>query len=82
MTSLTNEALRGKLPKAWVEVHTKETDIFYVVDGEATVDGDTVTAEFPKSAKPLGDFDVGEWNATFAGNGNDQIRPFGICMKK
>lgn len=47
------------------------------LDGEATVDGDTVTGEFPKSAKPLGDFDVGEWNATFAGNGSD----LGKCPK-
>ena len=46
--------------------------------GEATVDGDTVTGEFPKSAKPLGDFDVAEWNATFAGNGAD----LGRCPKK
>ena len=42
------------------------------------MDGDTVTGEFPKSAKPLGDFEVGEWNATFAGNGND----LGTCPKK
>ena len=48
------------------------------LDGEARVDGDTVTGEFPKSAQPLGDFDVAEWNATFAGNGTD----LGICPKK
>ena len=48
------------------------------LDGEATVYGDTVTGEFPKSAKPLGDFDVAEWNATFAGNGTD----LGTCPKK
>ena len=45
--------------------------------GEATVDGDTVTAKFPKSAGALADVEIAKWNAAFTLAGND----VGNCPK-
>jgi hypothetical protein len=47
------------------------------LEGNPQVDGDTVTGTFPKSVKPLGDFDVAKWNAAFTLAGRDM----GNCPK-
>lgn len=47
------------------------------IDGVAQVDGDKVSAVFPKSAGSLGDIDVAQWNAAFTLAGNDK----GQCPK-
>lgn len=47
------------------------------LSGAAAVDGDTVTGTFPKSAAPLGDFEVAMWNAAFTLAGKD----VGNCPK-
>ena len=45
--------------------------------GEARVDGDTVTATFPKSAGALNDVEIAKWNAAFTLAGKD----VGNCPK-
>lgn len=41
------------------------------LDGKADVDGSTVTGTFPKSAGPLSDFDIAQWNAGLSINQKD-----------
>lgn len=45
--------------------------------GQASVDGATVVATFPRSAEPLGDLVISQWSAGVSRNGND----VGLCPK-